>query len=71
MGRRVKELVLHMDHCIQCIRNRAPRPEYVNRCYGDPFNPRAFTEAEFAAFRDGTLSIPDWCPLPDAAERTA
>ena len=71
MSLRVKELVLHMDHCAQCVRNRSERNEvgdYVNRCYGDVFKPREFAEAEYAAFRAGTLSIPDWCPLPDAEE---
>lgn len=70
---RVKELVLHMDHCAQCIRSRLEYREsgdYLNRCYGDVFKPREFTEAEHKAFRGGTLSIPDWCPLPDAVEVT-
>jgi hypothetical protein len=69
MDRRVKELVLHMDSCKQCIRLRREvnaAGNYDMVCRGDPFEPRVFTEAENDAIRDGAIFIPLWCPLPDA-----
>jgi hypothetical protein len=70
MTNRVKVLTLHVDACIQCIRRRNglvdTNGNTYSVCTAKPMDVRRFTKEEVAAFRSGELSLPDWCPLPDA-----
>ena len=65
--REARVLKLYLDSCLQCIRFRQvvnADGSHVGQCLANLFAPRQFTDDEEQAMREGTIRLPEWCPLP-------